>query len=135
VSDVSDRAGSGGDLRLLLSVVPDPEVDPESAERAARRLRSELADLEADVATAPVGTAPEGAKGIDLGSVSAMVVAVSSSGALVAVIDLVRDWLGRQSAVHRISVTIDGDTIELDRVAPDEKRRLVDAYLERHSAG
>jgi hypothetical protein len=132
---VSDRAGASGDLRLLLCVVPDPEVDPESADRAARQLRSELAEFDVDVENAPAGTAPEGAKGIDVGSVSALVVALGSSGALVAVIGLVRDWLGRHSAEHKISVTIDGDTIELDRATLDEKRRLVDAYLERHTPG
>lgn len=126
---------SGAEVRLLLCVVPDPEVDPESAERSARQLRGELAELDVDIEAAPAGIAPEAAKGIDLGSVSAMVVALGSSGALVGVIGLLRDWLRRHSGVHRISVTINGDTIELDRATPDEKQRLVDVYVERHSIG
>lgn len=131
-----DGGTSGGELRLLLSVVPDPELDPEAAERAARQLRAEVAELDVDVEVVPSGSAPEGAKGIDAGSLSAMVVALSASGGVFAtVLNTLRDWLGRNSDNHRISVTIDGDTIELERATADQQRQLVEAYVERHSAG
>jgi hypothetical protein len=45
-----------------------------------------------------------------------------------------RDWLGRQSARHRISLTIDGDTIELESASAAERRDLVDAYIRRHAS-
>jgi Effector Associated Constant Component 1 len=136
VSESTHAARSGGELRLLLSVEADPEVDSESADRAARQLRAELAELDVDVEVAADATAEERAKGIDPGSLTAIVVALSASGGVfAAVINTVRDWLGRHTADHRISVTIDGDTIELDRATADQQRQLVDAYIERHSSG
>jgi hypothetical protein len=32
-----------------------------------------------------------------------------------------------------VSVTIDGDTIELERAAPEQKQALVDAFVTRHT--
>jgi uncharacterized caspase-like protein len=37
-----------------------------------------------------------------------------------------RDWLDRQSGRHRISVTIDGDTIELDRASAAQRQELLE---------
>lgn len=122
----------------MLLVALDPETDPESGERATRRLRAEVAELGGveDVRSVPGGTAPEGAKGSDAVTAGAMVVALAASGGVfTALIETLRDWLGRQSAGHRISVTIDGDTIELERASAAERRDLVDAYIRRHVSG
>ena len=51
----------------------------------------------------------------------------------IGLIETLRDWLGRHSGRHRISVTIDGDTIELERATAGQQRELVDAYVRRHS--
>ncbi|MFI8536324.1 hypothetical protein ACIGMX_39575 [Streptomyces aquilus] len=66
----------------------------------------------------------------------AVVVALSASaGVLTALVEMLRDWLGRQSARHRVSLTIDHDTIELEQASADERRELVSAYIRRHSGG
>jgi hypothetical protein len=119
---------------LMIGVLPDPEVDAEAAERLARQLRAELSELGADVEFAPAGVLPEGAKG-DLASVSAMVVALTGSGGVVAaVVATLRDYLGRDRNHHRVSLTIDGDTIELEHASSEQQRQLVDAFVRRHSA-
>jgi hypothetical protein len=124
-------------MNVMLLVAPDPEQDPEAGERAARGLRAEIAELggvEA-VRAVPGGTAPEGAKGPDAVTAGALVVALAASGGVfTALVETLRDWLGRQSARHRISLTIDGDTIELDRASAAERRDLVDAYIRRHAS-
>ncbi|MBT2393626.1 hypothetical protein J7E87_30515 [Streptomyces sp. ISL-1] len=124
-----------GVVNVLLVLAPDPELDPEAAERLARRLRAEIAELDVEsVRPAPGGTAPDGAKGTDAVTLGAIVVALSASGGVfTALIDTVRDWLGRSSARHCVSVTIDGDTIELDRASAAERRDLIDAYIRRHT--
>jgi hypothetical protein len=103
----------------------------------ARRLRAELAELDVEsLALAAAGTAPDGAKGADAVTLGALVVALSASGGVfTALIELLRDWLGRQSARHRISVTIDGDTIELERASAGQQQALLDAYVQRHTGG
>ncbi|HKR49805.1 MAG TPA: hypothetical protein VJT72_09545 [Pseudonocardiaceae bacterium] len=120
---------------MLLVVAPAPELDPEAGERLARRLRAEIAELDVEsVRPVPGATAPDGAKGTDAVTLGAIVVALSASGGVFTVlIDTVRDWLGRSSARHRVSVTIDGDTIELEQASAAERRDLVDAYIRRHT--
>lgn len=135
------RVWSGGRVReVLLALAPDEESDAEDVERLMRRLRTELRELDVDVLRpVPVGELPElppGAKGSDPVTVGAIVVALSASGGVFTVlIDTLRDWLGRQSARHRISVTIDGDTIELEHATAEERRELIDGFVRRHRSG
>ncbi|MEX3104292.1 MULTISPECIES: hypothetical protein [unclassified Streptomyces] len=120
---------------VRLDVTPDPELDPEAAERLLRRLRTELAALDVESARFTPGAAPpEGAKGSDAVTLGAIVVALSASGGVfTSLIGAVQDWLGRSSARHRISVTVDGDTIELESATDAERRALVEAFVRRHS--
>jgi hypothetical protein len=122
---------------VLLLFAPDPELDPEAGERLARRLRSEIAELDVEsVRPGPEGPVPEGTKGVDAVAFGAVVVALSASGGvLTTLVDTVRDWLSRSAARHRVSLTIDGDTIELERASADERRQLVSAYVRRHTGG
>jgi hypothetical protein len=62
------------------------------------------------------------------------VVALSASGGVfTALIETLRDWLGRQSVRHRISGTIDGETIALELASAWQQQALVDAYIQRHT--
>jgi membrane-associated two-gene conflict system component 1 (EACC1) len=125
------------DLRLFLTLTPDAEVDDEAGERLARGLRADIIGLDVD-SIEPVagGRAPDGAKSADPVTIGAMVVAMSASGGVfTTVIGTLREWLDRHSGRHRISVTIDGDTIELDRASAVQQQELVDAYVRRHSVG
>jgi hypothetical protein len=122
-------------VNLLLVLEPDPELDPEACERLIRQLRTELAELDVEsVVPAMGGTVPDGAKGTDPVTLGAVILALSASGGVfTGLIETLRDWLGRHAGRHRISVTIDGDTIELERATAGQQRELVDAYVRRHS--
>jgi len=135
MSSSDGDAGAGGIVNLLLVLEPDPELDPEACERLTRQLRTELAELDVEsVVPAVSGTLPDGAKGTDPVTVGAVIVALSASGGVfTGLIETLRDWLGRHSRRHRISVTIDGDTIELERATAGQQRDLVNAYIRRHS--
>ena len=126
-----------GVVDVLVAVAPDPELDAEAAERAARQLRTEISELDVEsVRGVASGAAPAGAKGADAVTVGAVVVALSASGGVfTALVETVRDWLGRSAARHRVSLTIDGDTIDLERATADERRELVEAYVRRHTGG
>lgn len=121
-------------VRVLLVLTPDPELDPEAGERLTRQLRAELAELDIEsVDLAAGGIAPDGAKGTDPVTVGAIIVALSASGGVfTALIETVREWLGHHGRRHRISVTIDGDTLELERATAGQQRELIDTYLRRH---
>ncbi|MEU6381703.1 hypothetical protein [Streptomyces sp. NPDC046909] len=122
-------------MQVLLSIAFDPELDSEPAERLVRQLRAEISELDVEsVGPTLAGTAPDGAKGTDAVALGAVVVALSASGGVfTSLIETLREWLSRHSARHRISLTIDGDTIELDRASAAERRELIDAYVRRHT--
>jgi hypothetical protein len=129
-----DRAVDGV-MKVELAVTPDPELEPEQTERATRVLRADIAGLDIEsIASGPATPLPYGAKGTDAVTVGAIVVALSTAGGVFpTLIDIVRDWLGRSSARHRVSVTIDGDTIELERATDAERQALIHAYIRRHT--
>lgn len=121
-------------MRVRLVVEPEEESDPDVADRLARRLRVEVAELDIESVALADGTVPEFAKGADAVTIGALVVVLSAPGGVfTALIETMRDWLGRQSARHKISVTIDGDTIELERAASEQKQALIEAYIARHT--
>ncbi|MCA1671634.1 MAG: hypothetical protein LC799_05345 [Actinobacteria bacterium] len=137
MSSSDGDAGAAGSVNALLVLEPDLDLDPdpEACERLTRQLRAELTKLgvKSDRLAAG-GTPPEGAKGTDPVTVGAVIVALSASGGVLSgLIETLRGWLDYHSRRHRISVTIDGDTIELERATAGQQRDLVDAYVRRHS--
>jgi hypothetical protein len=127
--------GVGGVVSLRLVLEPDPESDPEACERLTRQLRAELSELDVEsVDLAAGGPAPDNAKAADPVSLGAIIVALSASGGVfTSVVETLRDWLGRHSGRHRIAVTIDGDTIELEQATAAQQHELVLAYIRRHA--
>ena len=121
-------------LSVLLVPVPDPEAEPEEVDRATRQLRAEIDDVDWDSLQAVPGPdAPDRAKG-DPVTIGAFLLALSASGGVLpSLINTVRDWLARQGGSHRIAITINGDTIELDRASAEQQRQLVDAFVNRHT--
>ncbi|MGW9024517.1 effector-associated constant component EACC1 [Streptomyces sp. NPDC055722] len=134
--DVSIRRGRAADVvNVLLVLALDPELDAEAGERLTQSLRTEIAELDVEsVRPGPSTAAPGGAKGTDPLTFGAIVVALSASGGVfTALVDTLRDWLSRHSTRHRVSLTIDGDTIELEQASAAERRDLIDAYIRRHT--
>ncbi|MFF5144794.1 hypothetical protein ACFY6U_34645 [Streptomyces sp. NPDC013157] len=121
-------------MDVLLSVVPDSAASAEERERLARRLLAELRGLDLHTLQAVADGAPrEGSKGVTAGAV---VLALSvPGGVLTSLIGLVQDWLGRQVGRNRVSITLDGDTLDLPAPTPEERQQLIDAFVRRHGAG
>lgn len=127
--------GSSTGLRAVLELHTRPETTAEEHEEAARRLRATLFELDLDtVAGAEPGEVPDGAKAADPVTLGAIVVALAASGGvLTTLIGTVNDWLTRQRSGNRISITIDGDTLELDSARSEERLRLITEFLARRS--
>jgi hypothetical protein len=127
--------GSDRVLRdLILVVEPAPDVDLDEVDRSARQLRAELNDLDVEsVAPASSDKAPPGAKGVDPASLTALLITLSATGGVFTVLlETARDWLARHASARRVSVTMDGDTLVLEKASPQEQRTLIKAYLCRH---
>jgi hypothetical protein len=124
-----------GDLQTLTLVFhPDLESTPDEVDRMSRQLRSQLKSLDVEaVDRIDQDEAPEGAKG-DPSSWMAMLVTLSTAGGVfTSLLGVVGNWLASHTGTHRISLTIDSDSIELDRASIEERRELIDAFIHRHS--
>jgi hypothetical protein len=120
------------ELRVVLE--PDPEADPEDRDRLGRQLRDELRALDVDdVEAAGAPPPPSGAKGGAAASLTEWLVTLSAGGGVfVTVIATLKDWLGRRAGGHKISITVDGDTLELSSATPAERAELIDTFVRRH---
>jgi hypothetical protein len=121
-------------VELTVVLEPDPDTDLEDRERLGRQLRDELRALDVDDVSAADGAAPpDGAKSGVAASLTELLVTLSAGGGVfVTVIATIKDWLGRRSAGHKVTVTIDGDTLELTSATPTERAELVETFVRRH---
>jgi hypothetical protein len=124
-------------VELHVVLEPEPGADAEETELLGRSLRRELRSLDVDdVAAVPAGEAPPGSKGIDAAAATELIVTLSASGGVLAmVVGTVKDWLGRRTGGHRIKLTVDGDTLELDGASPAERAQLIETFVRRHQPG
>jgi hypothetical protein len=121
-------------VELLVVLEPETGADAEETDSLGRSLRRELRSLDVDaVAAVAAGEAPAGSKGIDAAAATELLVTLSASGGVLAlVVGTVKDWLARRTGGHRITLTVDGDTLELDGASPAERARLIDTFVRRH---
>jgi Effector Associated Constant Component 1 len=109
-----------------------PDADLEEIDALTRALRAEILQVdEVDhVEQAVAGPAPEGAKGVDVAAIGALVVGITPGlQAAVTVIEVVRNWLaGRSSSTPPLQLTIGDRSITV--VADKEQQdALVAAFL------
>jgi hypothetical protein len=122
-------------LRLQLS---EDGADAERLAVLTGYLRAELIRLDVDDVTAvPAGAAPPGARVSGAATVGALLVALGQSAeGLRSVVSVVSDWLHRGDGVGRtVRLQLGGDTLELSQASAAEQQRLIDLFVEKHSAG
>jgi hypothetical protein len=121
-------------VEVTVVLEPEPGTDPEDVEHLGRQLRNELRELDVDDVSAVEGAPPpDGSKSGVVGSLTELLVTMSGGGGVVVtVIATIRDWLSRRGAGHKVTVTIDGDTLELSSATPAERAELVETFVRRH---
>lgn len=124
---------AGGQIEVRVGLAGG-DLDSDALAECATMLGQELADLDVDeVAALTSGSAPPGAKGVELLAVGALVVKLAKSTKVLGqVVDTMRDWLRRNHA-DSIRLEIDGDVIEIKGAAQEERKVLIDAWVNRHS--
>jgi hypothetical protein len=121
---------------IHLQVVPagDGPDDDEAIAESALALGQELAELDVDeVQPVAAGEAPEGAKGIELLALGGLLIKLAQSAQVLRqVVDAVRDWVGRTGA-RSVKLTLDGDVLEVTGASGADMKKLIDAWVQRHS--
>jgi hypothetical protein len=117
---------------IRVEFVSGPDADPAEIDALTRALRAEILQVdEVDrVEQASAGPAPEGAKGLDIAAIGALVVGVTPGvQAVVKVVEAVRNWLaGRSPSTPPLQMTIGDKSIT---VVADKKQQdaLVAAFV------
>jgi hypothetical protein len=121
-------------MDVLLGLVPDSAASAEESERLAVRLRAELRELDLDTLETVAGGVPPARSKGDAVTAGAVVLALSvPGGVLPSLIGLVQDWLGRQASRNRVSITLNGNTVE-GLLTPEQQQQLIDAVVGGHQA-
>jgi hypothetical protein len=123
-------------MELTVTLLKAPGDDDEELDRVTTGLLRELRDLDVDrVERVAGGDRPAGSRAVDGASLGEIAIALGAAGgALTVVVETLREWLARHGNRRRLSVTIDGDTIELERASDAERADLVRAYVQRHQS-
>jgi hypothetical protein len=122
------------DRQVKVEILEDG-ADAERLDTVTRYLRDELARLDVDgVRAAPGGEAPEGSRAFDVVAVGGLLVSITNSQVLRAVVTTVRGWLRRTPVQARtVRLELDGDVLELSGATSHEQERLVELFLSRHA--
>jgi hypothetical protein len=123
-----------GTRNLLLVLELDADADPDESERLGRQLRTDLARLDVEaVKPATTTEVPVGAKGTAVDWGTLLVTFSVGGGVFTSMIAVAREWLAQHSRAQRIKITMDNDTIELDRASTQEREQLISTWVRRHS--
>jgi hypothetical protein len=57
----------------------------------------------------------------------------AGGGVLATLVATVRDWLGRRGNAGTITLTLDGDSLELSSATAAERSQLIDTFVRNHS--
>ncbi|GIE37036.1 hypothetical protein Ait01nite_100810 [Actinoplanes italicus] len=119
--------------RVTIVVHDDEDADEQRLDEVTRQLRRELADLDVAVEGAPGGPAPLGTRAVELAAIGTIIVTLSQSVVLAAVINAISAWL-TQRQQGSVRVEMDGEALELTGSPTPQHRRLIDAWLSRREA-
>jgi hypothetical protein len=117
-------------LHLQVDVVED--ADEEQVAEATASLRSALLELDIDSVDYVRMEAPEGAKSGTLAAFSSLLVTVAASPEIMSsLVAMVRGWLTLRSG-RTVTLTLDGDKLEITGVSTDLQQQVVENWLRRH---
>jgi Effector Associated Constant Component 1 len=120
---------------LSLKLTLPPDVTEEEREETLLHLQREL--LETDVRAVendPNALPPTGAKGLAVGLDSLLITLAGSGSLLSTVVSTVGTWLTERRKCSA-TLKLDGDEITITNPSAEDQRKLIAAFLARHSSG
>lgn len=120
--------------QLDISLEIDEDISPLEYEELTEAVRRELLRLDVEsVDRIPAGPVPEGARGIDLSALGALIVSVGQSAPVLGqVVEVVRAWASR-SPKRSAKITLGGDTLELSGLSERDQRLVIRDWMARHA--
>lgn len=121
-----------GQLEINLHV--DADVSPFEMEELTAAVRRELLQLDVEsVDRVAGGPAPEGARGIDLGAIGALVVNLGKATPVLGqVVEAIQAWASR-APNRTVKLTLAGDTLELGGMSEADQHQVIRDWMARHA--
>ena len=117
---------------IAIAVRLEADADSAELEDATSQLRRELLELDVDDVKAPDdGEAPPGTRGAVGAEIGTLLVAAGRA-AIGPVVAAIQSWVARRAS-RSVKLTIDGDSIEVSNVSPEDQRELIESFLARHA--
>ncbi|MEW2587355.1 hypothetical protein [Streptomyces virginiae] len=119
--------------QLNLVLEGDPDSDQEELDDLTLQLREQLLELEVDhVELNRTGVAPAGAKAGEVIALGSLAVTMAPF-ALRAVLRVLETWIEHRP-VRAVSITIGGDSLELQAISLADQRQLIDTFVTAHGS-
>jgi hypothetical protein len=117
---------------IAIAVSLEADADSAELEDATAQLRRELLELDVDDVKAPrAGAAPPGTRGPAAAEIGTLLVAAGRA-AIGPIVGAIQAWVARRAS-RSVKLTIDGDSIEVSNVSPEDQRELIESFLARHA--
>jgi hypothetical protein len=109
-------------------------ASPRELEELTTALRRELLLLDVtSVERPPAGAPPEGARGIDVAAIGALIVELGKAAPVLGqIVNVVRGWAAREPD-RSVKLTIDGDSLELTAVSEADQQQIIRDWMARHA--
>ena len=119
--------------QLQIKLHVDDDISPLEMEELTAAMRRELLKLDVQsVDRVSGGPAPEGAKGVELAELGALVVSFGQAvPALGQVLAAIRGWITR-SPNRTVEITLDGDTLKVGGISESQQRKVIKDWMARH---
>jgi hypothetical protein len=110
-----------------------PGADTDERDQQVRWLRSELLELDVEAVERLGGTAvPEGARGPAADLAGTLVITLSNSAVLVAVVGVLRAWVSRGSG-RKVKMQVGSDSIEVGGLSAQDQDKLIESWIQRYA--
>lgn len=126
----ADYMPDASELRLDLI---DDDTDSVELAQTTQRIRESLLNLDVeDVCTVSAGPAPAGSKAVDAAVIGELLITLMQTPKLLSsIVGVLSSWVSRRAS-RSVTITLDGDTLELSGASDEERRAVVDTWLARH---
>jgi hypothetical protein len=120
----------------LTIIIDDRALSDVELDESALALRRELLELPVhDVQNLPAGSAPPGARVVDVAAVGGLVVLLNSSVALLAsLVAAIRSWRRNTVPGSTIRLRFGEDEIEVSGVSDETQAQLMKDWTQRHGS-
>jgi hypothetical protein len=119
---------------LEVNLEVDEDVSPLEMEELTSAMRRELLLLDVQsVDRVSGGPAPDGAKGIELAAIGALIVNLGQATPVLGqVVEAIRVWVARSPA-RTVKLTLDGDTLEVGGISESQQGDVIRDWMARHA--